>query len=315
MMGWLIALGVVSALILGLSYYGSVETTRIAYLPVPFFPEDFGWAYERVSFKSFDGLTLTGWFVPADSPSEFTVMVQHGLASNAGDMLSNTACLRNGGKWNLFYYNFRGHADSQGQRTSLGPLELRDMESALKWLKDNKSKESRRLAVYGHSLGAAVAIVAAGSHPEIEGVAAESPFAFISNTVRHFAWTFYRLPYFPFVPLSLFFTSLRLGMRIGDFAPAESIGQIAPRPIYLIAAEKDRRMPMSDAKILWENAREPKEQWVVPDAGHGEPWIMYREEYERRLMGFFEKVFSTHCPPADRKPGSISGMTSTKGIL
>ncbi len=80
------------------------------------------------------------------------------------------------------------------------------MHSALKWLKENKSQESRRLAVYGHSLGAAVAIVGASEHPEIEGVTAESSFAFISNTVRHFAWTFYRLPYFPFVPLSLFFS-------------------------------------------------------------------------------------------------------------
>jgi len=299
-MTYLLVIAATLALVAGLSFYGSLETTRIAYLPIPFFPEDFGWTYEKVKFKSTDGLTLTGWFVPADSASEFTIVIQHGLGSNAGDMLSNTACLRNGGKWNLFYYNFRGHGDSQGQRTSLGPLELRDMESALRWLQDHKSQETRRLAVYGHSLGAAVAIVGASRHPEIEGVVAESPFAFISNTVRHFAWTFYRIPYFPFVPLSLFFTSLRLRMPIGDFAPAQSIGKISPRPVFLIAAEKDRRMPMSDAKILWEKARDPKEQWIAPDAGHGEPWIMYREEYEKRLVRFFEKVFSS-----SRHPGGL----------
>ncbi len=115
MMSVLLAATAVVALILGLSYYGSTETTRIAYLPFPFKPEDFEWKYERVHFTSVDGLTLTGWFVPANGPSEFTIVVQHGLGSNAGDMLSNTACLRNGGKWNLFYYNFRGHGDSQGQ--------------------------------------------------------------------------------------------------------------------------------------------------------------------------------------------------------
>ncbi len=287
-----IALLATLLVVLGISMYGSSEITRIPFLPIPFRPEDFGWPSESVSFNSVDGLRLTGWFIPASSPSDTTVVIQHGVGSNAGDMLHNTACLRNGGKWNLFYYNFRGHGDSQGEKTTLGPMELKDMNSALEWLKKEKPEACRRLAIYGHSLGAAVAIVGAAEHSELEAVAAESPFAAIANTVRHFSWQFYGLPYFPFVPLSLFFTSLRLRMRIGDFAPAQAIGKISPRPVFLIAAERDRRMPMSDHTILWERAKEPKEQWVVAGADHGEPWIMVKQEYESRLLGFFRKALS-----------------------
>ena len=68
------------------------------------------------------------------------------LGSNAGDMLLNTLCLAREGKWNLFYFNFRGHADSEGHFTSLGPLELKDFESALTFLKGAKPQETRRLA-------------------------------------------------------------------------------------------------------------------------------------------------------------------------
>jgi fermentation-respiration switch protein FrsA (DUF1100 family) len=281
--------------------YGSLEITRIPHLAVPYTPQDFGWEFEPVTFTSFDGLRLAGWFIPADQPSNVTIVVQHGLGSNAGDMILNTACLRNRGRWNLFYFNFRGHDGSEGHRTSLGPLELEDMTSALRFLKEKYPAQTERLAIYGHSMGAAVAIVGAARFPELEAVAAESPFSYISKTVTHFSWVFYGIPYFPFVPLALFFTSLRLRRRIGDFAPARAIAHLSPRPVFLIHAERDLRMPLADLEALWEAAREPKERWVVPGADHGEPWIVAQEEYERRLVGFFETVFTAAKPPTRKE--------------
>ena len=157
--------------------------------------------------------------MPAAKPSDTTIIVQHGMGSNHGDMLLNAKCLQDEGKWNLFYYNFRGHGASEGHLTSLGPLELRDMNGALALLKTHKPDACRRIAVFGHSLGAAVAIVGTPQHPEIEAVATESPFASISLTVRRFAWMYHGLPYFPFVPLAIFFASLRLGLRLGSSLP------------------------------------------------------------------------------------------------
>jgi uncharacterized protein len=286
-----IAAALILLLIVLVGLYGSFEITRVPYLKVPYTPADFGWAFEAVQFKSFDGLDLAGWFIPATSPNDKTILIQHGVGSNAGDMLLNTACLQKAGDWNLFYFNFRGHGDSGGERTSLGPLELRDMETAIAFIQKAKPQACRRLAVYGHSLGAAVAIVGASVFPEIQAVAAESPFSYISKTVRHFSWAFYGIPYFPFVPLSLFFTSLRLGLPIGNFAPADAIGRIAPRPIFLIFAERDARMPPADAELLWEAARMPKERWMVRGADHGEPWLIAKEEYERKLVDFFKRNF------------------------
>ncbi len=278
--------------ILALSFHGSLELTRVPYFAVPYTPKDFNWAYEDVSFLSEDGLRLTGWFVPAKAPSATTLIIQHGIGSNHGDMLLNTLCLYNEGRWNLLYYNFRGHADSAGQLTSLGPMELKDLAGALKFLKEKKASFAQHIGIYGHSLGAAVAIVGAAQFKEIEAVAAESPFASISKTVRLFARIYHGIPYFPYVPLAIFFSSLRLGLKLGRFNPVESIGQIAPRPIFLIQGGRDLRIPMSDFQTLWAAAREPKEQWLVPEADHGDPWMIEREEYEKRLTGFFRKVIA-----------------------
>ena len=194
-------------------------------------------------------------------------------------------------EWNLFYYNFRGHADSEGNYTSLGPLELKDLESALAFIKKEKPEETRRLAIYGHSLGAAVAIVGAASHAELEGVAAESPFTRTRDTVTYFARTFYGIPKFPFMYLAIFLSQLRLGISLWNFAPLDVIGRLAPRPFFLIHAERDRRMPTKDMEALMAAAGEPKEMWIVPGADHGEPWLIDKEGYERRLVGFFKRVF------------------------
>jgi fermentation-respiration switch protein FrsA (DUF1100 family) len=284
------ALGLFVLFTLVLSYYGSTLISIIPAFAVPYIPDDFGMKYESVSFPSEDGTKLTGWFIPATRPSSSTLIIQHGVGSNHGDMLAQTACLYREGRWNLFYYNFRGHADSEGRFTSLGPLELRDLNGALAYLKEHKASLCQHLGIFGHSLGAAVAIVGAAEHPELEAVALESPFASIPQTIRLFAWMYHGIPYFPFVPLSMFFTSLRLGLWVGNFKPVESIGKISPRPVLLIQGGRDARIPMTDFQKLWAAAQEPKEQFLVPEADHGDPWMVDRENYEKRLVEFFRKA-------------------------
>ena len=49
---------------------------------------------------------------------------------------------------------------------------------------------------------------------------------------------------------------------------------------------------MSDIEALMAAAKEPKELWVVPGADHGEPWMVAKDEFEKRLVSFFRKVFN-----------------------
>lgn len=292
MITWLLGfLSVAALLAFAVIAYGASEITRVPFLAVPYTPKDFDLTYEAVSFRSHDGLTLTGWFLPARDPSPVTLMVLHGLGSNAGDMLLNSLCLAHEGRWNLFYFNFRGHADSEGRLTSLGPLELKDLESALEYLRQTKPEASRRLGIYGHSLGAAVAIVGAARHPELEAVVAESPFSRTVSTVGHFSEVFYGIPAVPFMHIAILLAGIRLGVSIKGFAPVEEIGKIAPRPLLIIHAERDLRMPKSDIEALMAAAGEPKELWVVKGAEHGEPWLVAKQEFEKRLMEFFRKAF------------------------
>ena len=277
--------------ILGISFYGASEIIRVPFLGIPATPEDYGFSYERVHFQGVRNVELAGWWVPADKPSPVTIMVLHGIGSNAGDMLPSSVCLRNKGTWNLFYYDARGHGASGGRHSSLGPLELADLRRAVQFIKQRWPDATRRLGIYGHSLGGAIAIMGTAGIPDFEGVIAENSFSDVRRTVRRFAWIFYHVPYWPFIPLAFILASLMMRVRIGRFSPEKTIGHIAPRAVFLLHGELDRRMPKSDVRALWDAAREPKELWSIPEAGHGNAWLMAKDEYERRMVGFFRNLF------------------------
>lgn len=280
-----------AALLFFVALYGAREITRIPVLPVPATPKEFKLDYESWRVPTSRGLTLNLWWVPAKSRTEKTVLILHGVGSNAGDMLPSTAFLRRDGGWNLAYLDFRGHGLSEGRWTSLGALELDDARAALSALREKKPEETRQLALYGHSMGGAVAIVAAAQDPHVAGVVVENTFADIRRTIRRFAWMFYRIPEFPFLPLALGLARWRTGAPVGEFRPVDWIGQISPRPLLLLHGELDRRMPKTDVRALWDAAGEPKELWTIPQAGHGDAWLVMKDDYEKRLTEFYRRVF------------------------
>ena len=79
---------------------------------------------------------------------------------------------------------------------------------------------------------------------------------------------------------------------MGQFDPVKAIGQITPRPVLLIQGGRDLRIPMSDFQALWAAAREPKEQLLIPEADHGDLWMVDPEAYEKRLVDFFRKAIA-----------------------
>lgn len=279
-------------LFLAVTLYAADEITKIPYFGIPYTPKDFHWTFEEVEFRSCDGLKLTGWFVPARTPTDATILIQHGKGSNAGDMLLNTRALHERGSWNLLYYNFRGHGTSEGARCSLGPLELGDMESAMAMLASRHPEACRRWAIYGHSMGAAVAILGAVKHPELRGIVAESCFADTARTIKRFAWMFYRIPRFPFMGPAIQLASWRMGVDIRGFQPARVVAQISPRPLLLIVGEEDHRTPVEDARAIFEMARDPKALWTVPGAGHCQCWEKASADYEQKLLDFYRRVFA-----------------------
>jgi fermentation-respiration switch protein FrsA (DUF1100 family) len=93
----------------------------------------------------------------------------------------------------------------------------------------------------------------------------------------------------PFAPLILFFGQREAGVNIDNVRPVDIIGQVSPRAVFIVHGEQDNLIPVENAYRLYESARNPKEIFILKNAGH---WgFMQAEpvEYPRRILGFLDK--------------------------
>ena len=287
---WLAAFAVLVPLV---GYWGAgIVLHPPSMSPMAYFPENYGLRYEKTSFKTSDGLTLRGWLIPsAKGESAPTILMCHGWGDNKGELLDETHFLVEKGGYNLFYYDNRSHGESDGKITTMGVLELIDLEAAVKHLSETRPSAIARLGAFGLSMGASVLAMALGRHPEIRAAVLDSPFPSYRRVVRRWAWNKFRAPYVPFVWATLEMLKWRAGNgEIDRYSPMNFIGQVKDRPLFFIAGGQDTLMPVEDVKLVYDAANGcPKEFWVVPEAEHGKCHEAAGPEYESRVLAFFEK--------------------------
>ncbi len=135
-------------------------------------------------------------------------------------------------------------------------------------------------------LGGQVALRAAAAYPDLAAVMADGPS--LCGLRDHLPFS--RLPrkYWGVRVLSWILRplfELRLGTRQPP-AVVDVIGDISPRPVFLIATEDIERRFVGR---YFELAGEPKTLWEIPEATHGTGFATRPEEYRRKLLGFFER--------------------------
>ncbi len=249
-------------------------------------PSAFGNKFQPFTAASEDGIRLEGWFVPSKKKSQTTLFVLHGWGASRSDILPRTVFLAQ--EYNLVYFDFRNHGASGGNATSLTCSEIKDFIRVVKYARENFPEATRQIAVYGFSMGAAVSIVGSAQIPEIRAVISESPFSSFNEIVIRYAERFYGIPRFV-VPITLLAARMRLGFDPEECAPLYHVAKLSPRPLLIIQAEADVRMPPTEGRGLYETAKEPKELWVVPGADHGEVYDLAGEEYQKRVSAFYRK--------------------------
>jgi fermentation-respiration switch protein FrsA (DUF1100 family) len=243
--------------------------------------------YERVSFPTADGSTLSGWLFPRPGERR-VVLTMSGYRGRKEDMLGISSYLwRNG--YNVMLFDYRGHGVQRTKKDllTLGHRELEDFQAALSYIQQRF--EQPLIGALGGSMGAAVAVVAAARHKEILAVWSDSAFASQRDVIAHGWQTVTHLPTWPVVDVAEGIFKARTGHGWNEFAPVKEIAQIAPRPVYIVHGANDSVAPVSDAYALYEAAAGPKELWIEDDLEHCGVYFYNREEYSRRVLDFFNQ--------------------------
>lgn len=248
-------------------------------------PADYGLHYEPVEFLSTDGILLRGWFIPG-GPA--TIILTHGHAGNKGSMLGHAQYLQQEGGYSVLLFDFRACGESEGTDATLGYREREDVLGAIAYLKTRQDIDPERIGGLGASMGAATLLLLGEEAHAFRALVADSSFASGDSLVARFdRW--FRLPSIFFAVSVPWAIERLVGLRPSDIAPKRTVGEISPTPVFLIHGELDTGIPAEDAYTLYDAAGAPKELWVISEAGHSGGYGLLREEYQSRILAFFER--------------------------
>jgi dipeptidyl aminopeptidase/acylaminoacyl peptidase len=297
LLGWLGR--IVAAATLGYLGYLTVEGSRRIVSPGrrPFVPEegepatpgDIGLAYEDVRFTTDDGVTLSGWLVPAARETRAAVVLMHGFSWHRLPWLAGfVPWLQR--RYNVLQFDFRGHGGSDDALISLGTLEQRDVAAAVRFL---EGRGLGPIALMGISMGGSVALMAAPDLP-VAAVVADAAYAELSNPISNRL----RDEGYPLTRLGagLVLTAASLRARVRLRSPMHRVAQIAPRALLLISPGEDRLVSPHQSLRMFRAAGEPKELFVVPGAAHAEAHLVAPEAYERRVLDFLARHLDGEPP-------------------
>ncbi len=248
-------------------------------------PADYGYPAESVTLQARAGGSFRGYFVPG--PNGATVIMPPPFAGGRNSRLDEMEILARHG-YAVFMFESRRCA-GMGP-LSLGYQEVDEVADALDYLLARPDVDPDRIGVYGFSSAGATSVMAAARLPQLKAVIAEGGYGdFSVNALGHDRGqgllTAYFLP--PFRQSARMTYRLITGHSIDHLSPVSVIHQIAPRPILLIYGSREVSLPGARRQqaAAGDNAR----LWVVKGAGHGNYLSIAPEEYEQRIVTFFDE--------------------------
>jgi pimeloyl-ACP methyl ester carboxylesterase len=246
-------------------------------------PTRLGIAYQDVLLCTSDGLSLAAWYVPVENPRG-TVVYCHGYGENRGQVVSLLEPLHEM-QLNVLAFDFRGHGNSSGHTATFGHREVRDLEAA--WTFARQQSGGKPMFIVGVSYGAAIALQALPRLPDVAGVWVDSSFDRLQNVISGS---------FAFAPetsrgalAALANTLIRVdcGFWISQVNPIECLRDVRT-PLYFCHSTADAATDFKVGQALYDAYAGPKWHFWVEDATREGLSKASQREYYRRLRGFIE---------------------------
>jgi pimeloyl-ACP methyl ester carboxylesterase len=265
-------------------------------------PEDPG---EPVTFPSQDGLMLAGSYFPARTSTRAGVLVySHEFLSDRWSFAPYLDGLRDQG-FDVFSFDYRNHGESAVD-PSYEPIqyatnhEVDDLKAALAYLRSRPDHDPAGFGLFGVSRGGGAALLVGSTDADVWGVVTDGAFATKGTTTAymirwasiyvHRAWVLVFLPRFVYSFLGGV-ARRQCQRQLNCVFPSieRAVRRLSPRPWLQIHGERDAYIGTDIAEALFACAREPKEQWIVPNAKHNRCREVGPEAYARALSAFVDR--------------------------
>lgn len=259
-------------------------------------PSDLALPYEEFQIKTAEGIALSCWFIPRGPQARGTVIVLHGVSECKIVGLPLAKRLFDSG-FNVFLYDSRRHGESGGCVCTYGFYEKLDVSTIINTLEARNDVKLGRIGLMGSSMGAAVAIQVAALDPRVASVVAESGFASLRKVYDEYQKRMTKIPWHYLRNLVIKRSEQIAHFKASLVSPAEAVKQVHV-PIFLLHGTADNKIPAAASELVFRNANEPKELWLIPGAKHNDMVEKGGEEYFTRIVAFFQ---STLITPDDQR--------------
>ena len=255
-------------------------------------PDDLGFAFAPLTFDiTYIGraLRLSASLVLHPQANGQLVIVLHGFADSSAGAAAWLPALHRCDV-NVLLVDLPGHGESGEAICSAGWFERDAVSLVISQIQQRHPQESRRITLFGISMGAATALATACSDSRIAAVIADSPYADFPSACELHARLF-GLPGPLFQRAATWIIAGYYGVKFEELAPSRLLAEV-PCPILLIQAEQDQLISPTDAANMRTTVQARKDgksrELVIAGASHILALAKAPEQYEEALRQFLQ---------------------------
>jgi uncharacterized protein len=243
---------------------------------------DLGRPYVDASPTTSDGLRLAAWYVPSRNGAAVIV-----FPGREGPVRHARMLVRHG--YGVLLLDRRGEGESEGDYNARGWGGEPDLHAAVVYLRERPDVHGGRIGGLGLSVGGELLLQTAAHDAGLRAVVSESAGLRSAAEQKHMPGT----PPEPIRWIAPITMETAAGVVLSDHVPptdlADLMPRIAPRPTLLIEAMHGN--PDEALNRAYRDVGSPTATlWQIQGAGHTGGLSTVPAEYERRVVGFFDRA-------------------------
>ncbi len=260
---------------IGVAYVG----THVGRLPEDHI--DFGPTAESITLTTSDGVELAASYIPSRNRAAVIA-----FPGRSGPQAHARMLARHG--YGVLLVDQRGDGDSEGDPNALGWDGEKDVMAAVSYLKRRPDVDPRRIGGIGLSVGGEILLQTAAHTEDLRAVVSEGAGS------RSVGEELERSGADKWLGDAQISAMLSAGMTLfSNHLPPphlnDLVPKIAPRSIFLIYTTHGVDTEDLNPEYF-RLAHEPKTIWKIPEASHTGGIEARPHEYERRVVGFFDRA-------------------------
>jgi dienelactone hydrolase len=240
---------------------------------------DLGAPYDEVEFRTSDGLLLKGWYIESRNGAAVISFPGRASSQKRAKLLA-----RHG--YGVLLFDRRGEGESEGDANLFGWQGERDVHAAVAFLQRRPEVDPDRIGGIGLSVGGEMMIEAAAESTALKAIVSEGASGrSVRDEVANPGGAWQEL-------IGTGVATAATAIFTSNLPPAD-LQSLVPKisgAVFFVYGEHGQPPEKPANHAFYAAARGEKQIWEVPGSGHMGGTEAQPLEYERRIVGFFDRT-------------------------